>query len=46
MISAVPGAASVAELEDNARVMQVEIPPALWDELKAEGLLPEGAPTP
>ena len=26
VISAVPGAASVAELEDNARVMQVEIP--------------------
>ena len=46
VISAVPGAASVAELEDNARVMQVEIPPALWAELKAEGLLPEGAPTP
>ena len=46
MISAVPGAASVAELEDNARVMQAEIPPALWAELKAEGLLPEGAPTP
>ena len=46
VISAVPGAASVAELEDNARVMQVEISPALWDEFKAEGLLPEGAPTP
>ncbi|MDE2809507.1 MAG: aldo/keto reductase, partial [Gemmatimonadota bacterium] len=46
VISALPGAASVAELEDNARVIQVEIPPALWVELKAEGLLPEGAPTP
>ena len=46
VISAVPGAASVAELEDNARVMRAEIPPALWAELKAEGLLPEGAPTP
>ncbi|MCY3665470.1 MAG: aldo/keto reductase, partial [Gemmatimonadetes bacterium] len=46
VISAVPGAASVAELEDNARVMQAEIPPILWAELKAEGLLPEGAPTP
>ena len=46
VISAVPGAASVAELEDNARVMQAEIPSVLWAELKAEGLLPEGAPTP
>lgn len=46
VISAVPGAASVAELEDNVRVMQAEIPAALWAELKAEGLLPEGAPTP
>ena len=46
VISAVPGAATVAELEDNARMMQVEIPAALWDELKAEGLLPEIAPTP
>ena len=39
----VPGAASVAELEENARLMQEEIPPALWAELAAEGLLPEGA---
>ena len=46
VISAVPGAATVAELEDNARVMQVEIPSGLWDELKGEGLLIEGAPTP
>ena len=46
VISAVPGAASVAELEDNARVMQAAIPPALWAELKAEGLLPAAAPTP
>ena len=44
--SAVPGATSVAELEDNARVMQVAIPAALGDELKAEGWLPEEAPTP
>jgi D-threo-aldose 1-dehydrogenase len=46
VISTVPGAATVAELEDNARVMQAEIPPALWDELKGEGLLPDNAPTP
>ena len=42
VISAVPGAASVAELEENARLMQEEIPPALWEDLVEEGLLPEG----
>ena len=41
----IPGAASVAEVEDNARLLQEEIPAALWDELKAEKLLPEAAPT-
>jgi D-threo-aldose 1-dehydrogenase len=46
VISTVPGAATVAELEDNVRVMQADIPPALWDELKGEGLLPDNAPTP
>ena len=44
--SVVPGATSVAELEDNARVMQVVIPAALWDELKTEELSPEEAPIP
>ncbi len=42
VISVVPGAASVAELEANARLMQEEIPPALWAELEAGELLPEG----
>ena len=42
----IPGSASVAQVEDNARLMQVEIPAALWDELKDEQLLPVAAPTP
>ena len=42
----VPGAATVAELEDNVRMMQVEIPADLWAELKSENLLPAAAPTP
>ncbi len=42
----IPGAASVAEVEDNARQLQEEIPAALWAELKAEELLPAAAPTP
>ena len=44
--TAVPGAATVAELEDNVRMMQVEIPADLWAELKSENLLPAAAPTP
>jgi len=46
VISTVPGATNIAELEDNAQMMQVQIPVALWDELKGKGLLPEDAPTP
>jgi D-threo-aldose 1-dehydrogenase len=44
--TAVPGAATVAELVENARVVQQEIPAALWDELKSRQLLPAEAPTP
>ena len=44
--TAVPGAATVAELEDNVRMMQVQIPADLWAELKSENLLPAAAPTP
>ena len=42
----IPGASCVAEVEDNARLLQEDIPPALWDELVAEQLLPGNAPTP
>ena len=42
VVSVVPGAASVAEIEENARLMQEKIPPDMWAELVAEGLLPEG----
>ncbi|MCC6175873.1 MAG: aldo/keto reductase [Chloroflexi bacterium] len=40
------GARSVAELDQNVAFMQHPIPAALWQELKAEGLLPEEAPVP
>ena len=46
VISVVPGAASIAEVEENVRLMQAEIPRELWTDLKANGLLPESAPTP
>lgn len=42
----VPGAATIEELEDNVRVMQVDIPPDLWSEIKHEALLPQETPTP
>ena len=46
VVTTIPGAASVSEVEDNARLFQQEIPQDLWDELKAEQLLPVDAPTP
>jgi D-threo-aldose 1-dehydrogenase len=40
------GARSAAEVETNAAHFTRAIPPALWAEMKSEGLLPESAPTP
>ncbi len=40
------GARSVAEIDENVRLFRHPIPEALWTELKAEGLLAEGVPTP
>ncbi len=42
----IPGAASVAEVEENARMVETPIPSALWAELKDAGLLDPSAPTP
>jgi D-threo-aldose 1-dehydrogenase len=46
MVSVIPGARSVAEVEDNVRMVEYAIPAALWVELKQEGLIAEAAPTP
>jgi D-threo-aldose 1-dehydrogenase len=40
------GARTTDELDQNATFMRHPIPSDLWQELKAEGLLPEEAPTP
>ena len=40
------GCRTAAEVENNVRDFAVPIPPALWSELKSEGLLPGNAPTP
>jgi D-threo-aldose 1-dehydrogenase len=42
----IPGASNVSEVEDNARLLQADIPAELWAELKSEQLLPANAPTP
>ena len=42
----IPGAASVAEVEENARMVEAPIPAGLWVELKDAGLLDPAAPTP
>lgn len=40
------GARSVAELEENVRMLELPIPGELWDELRAEGLLGAEVPVP
>ena len=44
--SVIPGARSVAEAEENVRMVEYPIPADLWAELKQEALLAEAAPTP
>ena len=42
----IPGAKSPEETTENHRLIHTEIPPAVWIELKSEGLLDPDAPTP
>ena len=44
--SVIPGARSVAEVEDNVRMVEWPIPADLWAALKQAGLMAEAAPTP
>jgi D-threo-aldose 1-dehydrogenase len=44
--SIVTGARSRAEVDVNVQLIRQPIPPAFWQELKAEGLLPTAAPVP
>jgi D-threo-aldose 1-dehydrogenase len=44
--SMIPGAAKREEVERNLALMRAPIPPELWADLKREGLMPDGAPTP
>lgn len=42
----IPGASSPEHLRRNALLMAIDIPPAFWEALVAEGLLPPDAPLP
>jgi D-threo-aldose 1-dehydrogenase len=42
----VVGCRSAAQLDESLKMFEVDIPAALWEELKAERLLPPEAPTP
>jgi D-threo-aldose 1-dehydrogenase len=42
----VPGAVRPEEVRDNLALITAAIPPALWDELKSEGLLHRDSPVP
>ena len=45
VLSVIPGAQTPAEVEANARAAAATIPPALWADLKAQGLMRQDAPT-
>jgi D-threo-aldose 1-dehydrogenase len=45
VVSVVPGGQGVAEMESNLAAAAAVIPPALWAELKADGLMRADAPT-
>ena len=44
--SVIPGARSVAEVEENVALVEHPIPAALWADLKQDGLIADAAPTP
>lgn len=46
VVSVLSGARSAAELEENVAAFREELPAALWDDLRAEGLLAADVPTP
>lgn len=46
VVSIIPGPVAAEEVRKNLASMRHEIPDALWDDLKAEGLIRQDAPTP
>ena len=45
VVAVIPGGQRVEEVESNVRAANADIPPALWADLKAEGLMRPDAPT-
>ncbi|WP_426031358.1 aldo/keto reductase [Cypionkella sp. TWP1-2-1b2] len=45
VVSMIPGGQGVTEMDSNVTAAQTEIPPELWADLKAQGLLHPDAPT-
>lgn len=45
VVSVIPGGQSVEQMESNLRAAEAIIPPALWADLKDQGLMREDAPT-
>ena len=46
VVSMIPGGQSLAQMAGNLAVAAAKVPPALWADLKAKGLLSKDAPTP
>ena len=46
IVSVIPGARSLAEVEENARMVEWSVPAALWADLKDAGLIAAAAPVP
>lgn len=44
VVSVIPGARTVAEVEDNIAMLHTRVPDELWRDLRGEGLLTKGAP--
>lgn len=44
--SVLTGCSSSAEVEENVRMFEYEIPTSLWDDLRSEGLIAGGVPVP
>jgi D-threo-aldose 1-dehydrogenase len=46
LVSVIPGGQTIEQVASNLAILGAEIPPALWDDLKAKGLMRKDAPTP
>lgn len=46
VVQVLTGAVKPSEIQENARLLQVEIPAAVWDDLREEELIHPDAPTP